>query len=226
ERFVSPSGRWLLRVYAREDLWEYDAMRRFVVELRTVDPEATGKPFGTLEGLDAMNSGFLWAGLYALGAIVFVLGLDLRSIAGLGLSLLPLATGMVCALGFLGLFGLPLNPANLIALPLIVGVGVDHGIHVLHDYRRRDPSRPYRLSRPIGRGVLIKAMTTLLGLGMLMLSRHVGLFGLGLTLTLGVGFSRVTALVVLPAVLTLMSRRRLAAPSVSSGEPMVRRAAA
>jgi hopanoid biosynthesis associated RND transporter like protein HpnN len=208
ERLVSPSGKWLLRVYAREDLWEYDALQRFVDKCRAIDPEVTGKPFGTLEGLQTMKAGFLRAGLYAVLAIVAVLTLDLGCFGGLCLALVPLALGLAGTLGFLSLCGLALNPANLIALPLIVGVGVDNGIHLLHDYRLRDRGRPYLLCRAIGRGILVKALTTLLGFGTLMVSRHQGLFGLGLALTLGVGFSMVGALVVLPAVLNVLSRRR------------------
>jgi uncharacterized protein len=226
ERLVSPSGKWLLRVYAREDLWEYDALQRFVEKCRAIDPEVTGKPFGTLEGLQAMKGGFLWAGLYAVLAIVAVLTLDLGRVGGLCLALLPLALGLAGTLGFLSLCGLPLNPANLIALPLIVGVGIDNGVHVLHDYRLRERGRPYLLGRAIGRGILVKALTTLLGFGTLMISRHQGLFGLGLALTLGVGFSMIGALVVLPAVLNVHSRRdRDAAEARASSSTRLRHAA-
>ncbi|HEY8503921.1 MAG TPA: MMPL family transporter, partial [Gemmataceae bacterium] len=165
---------------------------------------ATGKPFGTLEGLRAMKSGFQWAGVYALLAIVGVLALDFRRVGDVLLVLLPLVLGVVTCVGLLSLFGVAFNPANLIALPLIVGVGVDNGVHVLHDYRSRGPGGPYTLGRPTGRGVLIAGLTTMLGFGALMLSHHQGLVSLGLTLTLGVGCCMLAALVVLPAVLRLI----------------------
>ena len=68
---------------------------------------------------------------YALAAIVLVLMLDMRRVGELLLALFPLAVGVVLTLGVMGLCGVPLNPANMIALPLIVGVGVDNGVHVL-----------------------------------------------------------------------------------------------
>src|SRR6185295_175573 len=104
---------------------------RFVEQVVAIDPEATGKPFATLEGLRSMKQGFEWAGVYALIAIVLVFYLDFRSLRHTLIALSPLAMGMVAALGIMSLFGLPLNPANMIAFPLILGVGADNGVHVL-----------------------------------------------------------------------------------------------
>jgi uncharacterized protein len=116
--------------------------------------------------------------------------------------------GLVLALGVLGLSGLPLNPANIIALPLVLGVGVDNGVHLLHDYliRRREGFRS--VSYPIARGVLVKGLTTMIGFGTLMISTQRGLAGLGLCLTLGVGCCLLASLVLLPALLQLLSPAR------------------
>ncbi|HLJ97863.1 MAG TPA: hypothetical protein VKU02_32170, partial [Gemmataceae bacterium] len=106
-----------------------------------------------------------------------------------------------------GLFGVPLNPANMIAFPLILGVGVDNGVHVLHDYLLRRAEGRSTISYAIGRGVLVKALTTMIGFGTLMISSERGLAGLGFILTLGVGCCMLGALVFLPALL-----RHLAMP--------------
>ena len=208
ERFFGSSGKWLVRAYAKEDVWNNAAMERFVAQARTVDPEATGKPFGTFEGLRALKNGFLWAGVYALLAITAVLMIDLRKASNLLLGLLPLILGVVVWLAVLRLFNISLNPANLIALPLIVGVGVDNGVHILHDYRARPPDKPYQLAAATGRGILIAALTTILGFSALMISRHQGMQSLGFALSLGVGCCMGAALIVLPAVLGLLDRRR------------------
>jgi predicted RND superfamily exporter protein len=100
----------------------------------------------------------------------------------------------------------PLNPANMIAFPLILGVGVDNGVHVLHDYLLRRGERRATISYAIGRGVLVKALTTMIGFGTLMISTERGLVGLGLILTLGVGCSMLTALIFLPAMLSLLGQ--------------------
>ena len=152
ERYVGADGEYLVRAFARDSLWDHDALRRFTGAVSAVVPEATGKSFRTLEGLDQMKRGFERAGLYALAAIVAVLLLDLRRAADVLLALAPLGAGALLTLGAMGLFGVPLNPANMIALPLIVGVGVDNGVHVLHDYRARRGPVPYLLGAATGRG--------------------------------------------------------------------------
>src|SRR5262249_19536534 len=191
--------------------WDYRPLQHFVNQIRTVDPEATGAPFGTLEGLKAMKHGFQWAGVYAFLAIFVVLLLDFRSLKHTLISLAPLAMGLIAALGVMGLCGLPLNPANMIAFPLILGVGADNGVHVLHDYLSRSRGHVYTLNHSTGQGIMVAALTTVLGFGTLMISCHRGLAGLGLVLTLGVTCCMLTALVFLPAVLRVLSTRQQAA---------------
>ncbi len=209
ERFVGAGGEYLVRAFAKESLWDYAALQQFTTAAQTVDSEATGKSFRTLEGLRQMKVGFEWAGVYALAAIVLVLALDFRTFAGLLLGLFPLAVGITLTLGLMALCGVALNPANMIALPLIVGVGVDNGVHVLHDYRARDRQRAYRLGAATGRGVLVAGLTTVLGFGTMLTARHAGMASLGLALTIGVSCCMAAALLFLPAVLHLRDRRAL-----------------
>jgi hypothetical protein len=217
ERHVGARGEFLVRAFAKDGLWDYPALERFTAEAATADPEATGKAFRTLEGLRQMKLGFEWAGAYALAAIVLVFLLDFRRVRAVLLGLAPLAVGVTLTLGVMGACGVPLNPANMIALPLVVGVGVDYGVHVLHDYRARAAGRAFALRPAVGRGVLIKALTTVLGFGTLVIARHRGMASLGLTLTLGVTFCMIAALVWLPALLRLLDERQrkaTAAPRV------------
>ncbi len=207
DRNVGKNGKWLVRVFSNEGLWNFEPLARFVKQVSKVDPETTGKPFTTLEGLKAMQSGFLWAGVYALFAMVFVLLIDFGTVKHMLVALLPLAMGLVATLGFMALFGVPLNPANMIAFPLILGVGADNGVHVLHDFRSRDRTKRYRLSHATGQGIMVAALTTILGFGTLMFAQHRGMASLGLFLTIGVGCCMVTALVFLPALLHVLGRR-------------------
>lgn len=209
ERYVGANGEYLVRAFAKDSLWDYHALERFTTAAGAADPDATGKAFRTLEGLRQMKVGFEWAAVYALAAIVLVLVLDLRRVADLALGLFPLAVGVVMTLGVMGLCGVSLNPANMIALPLIVGVGVDNGVHVLHDYRSRPPGVVYRLGAATGRGVFVAALTTVLGFGTLVTARHAGMASLGLALMLGVSFCMLAALVFLPAVIKIRDERRL-----------------
>src|SRR5262249_39210567 len=162
-----------------------------------------------VEGLRAMKDGLTRAGLYAFAVIVLVLWLDFRGPRNTLLALLPLVLGVGWTVGLLGLFGFPLNPANMIAFPLILGVGVDNGVHVIHDWllRRRDGAAT--ISRAIGRGVFVKALTTIIGFGTLMISSERGLASLGFILALGVSCCMLTALLFLPAVLGALSKKQV-----------------
>src|SRR6516162_5602699 len=102
ERYVGQSGKWLLRVFAKDSLWDFEPLRHFTKRIQAVDPEATGKPFGTVEGLLAMKEGLQRAGVYSLLVIVIVLAADFRKPARVLLALMPLAIGVVLLLGLMG----------------------------------------------------------------------------------------------------------------------------
>ncbi|MFM9024702.1 MAG: MMPL family transporter, partial [Planctomycetaceae bacterium] len=213
ERFVGSSGRHLLKIYGRGDIWNFESLERFVGEVRSVDPRATGNPLQAYEASLEMKRSYEQAGLSALVVILAVLWLDFRSVRHALLAVLPLAVGMVQMLGLMGLLGIDLNPANLIGIPLILGIAVDYGVHVVHDFLERPG--PYRMSASTANSVLVDALTTILGFGALMVADHKGLESLGRVLTLGVTACTVTSLVLLPVLLSYLR------PGRSAPEPAV-----
>ena len=135
-----------------------------------------------------------------------VLVLDFKSLRYALLAALPLGVGVLQMFGLLGVLDIPLNPANLIALPLILGIGVDYGVHIVHEFREQ--KGPYRMSPGTAVAVLVDALTTLVGFGSLMIASHQGLQSLGRVLTLGVTCCLFTSLIMLPALLTWITRNR------------------
>ena len=216
ERFVGSSGRHLLKIYGRGDIWHFDALERFVEDVRSVDPRATGNPLQAYEGSLEMKRSYEQAGLYSLIVILAVLWLDFRSLRYSALAILPLAVGMVQMLGLMGLVGIDLNPANLIGIPLILGIAVDYGVHIVHDFLERPG--PYRMSASTANSVLVDALTTILGFGALMVASHKGLESLGRVLTLGVTTCTITSLVFLPALLTWLRPGATKAVAAGSGD--------
>ena len=202
ERFVGQSGRHLLKIYGRGDIWNFAALETFVKDVRGVDPRATGNPLQAYEASLEMKRSYEQAALYALVVILAVLWLDFRSVTHSFLAALPLAVGMAQTLGLMGLVGIDLNPANLIGIPLILGIAVDYGVHIVHDYLERPG--PYAISASTANSVLVDALTTILGFGALMVASHRGLESLGRVLTLGVTACTVTSLILLPAILSLL----------------------
>ncbi len=205
ERFVGSSGRHLLKIYGRGDIWNFESLEKFVREVRSVDPRATGNPLQAYEASLEMKRSYEQAGLSALAVILVVLWLDFRSIKYALLAALPLAMGLLQTLGLMGLGGIDLNPANLIGIPLILGIAVDYGVHIVHDALERPG--PYRISASTANSVLVDALTTILGFGALMVASHRGLESLGRLLTLGVTTCTVTSLVFLPAILAALLPR-------------------
>jgi len=204
ERFVGSSGRHLLKIYGRGDIWNFESLERFVRDVRSVDPHVTGNPVQAFEGSREMKRSYEQAGLYALIVIVAVLWIDFRSMKHACIAALPLAVGMLQTFGLMGLVGIDLNAANLIGIPLILGIAVDYGVHIVHDFLERPG--PYRISASTANAVLVDALTTILGFGALMVASHRGLESLGRVLTLGVTTCTVTSLVLLPALLSILRR--------------------
>jgi hopanoid biosynthesis associated RND transporter like protein HpnN len=206
DRFVGRHGKHLLRIYGKGNIWDMVGLEKFVREVRSVDPSATGNPLQAYEASLEMQSSYIQSAIYAMAVIVVVLYLDLRSVSMAVLALAPLGLGVLQTFGLMGWLGIPLNPANTIALPLILGIGVDYGVHIIHEFRER--TGPYRMSHATAVAVLVDALTTIVGFGSLMIASHEGLRSLGRVLTIGVSCCLFSSMVVLPAALAWRTRNR------------------
>jgi hopanoid biosynthesis associated RND transporter like protein HpnN len=205
ERFVGKRGKHLMRIYTTANIWDMDEMEKFVKAVRDVDPKATGSPLQTYESSLQMQQGYMTAALYALGAIFFFLLIDFRSWKASVAALFPMFLGLVMMFGLLGWLDLPLNPANMIVLPLILGIGIDDGVHLIHDYRSRQNCR-YRMTGSTATSILITSLTTMIGFGSMMIASHRGLQSLGRVLVIGVTCCLITSITILPILLSLWTR--------------------
>lgn len=218
ERFVGHNGKHLLKIYSKSDIWDMDALANFVAQVRQVDPRATGKPLQTYEASRQLQQSYIHAALYALLGVSMMLVIDFGSIRYTLLALVPVALGMLQMFGIMGLLDLPLNAANMVVLPLILGIGIDNGVHVIHEFRCRQRNEPYRLGRTLCTAMLLNTLTTMAGFGSMMVAEHRGLQSLGRVLTLGVGCCFFTAVVPLPALLAWRTRQEGARPA---GRPAI-----
>jgi len=205
-RFVSRNGRHLLKIYSKGDIWDMSAMEQFVREVRSVDPRVTGNPLQVYEASLQMKRSYEEAAWYAMAIILPVVFLEFLTVRHTLLALLPLGVGMLQMFGLMGLLGIPLNPANMIVLPLILGIGIDAGVHVVHDFCSQHGR--YRINASTASAVVINTATNMAGFGSLMIASHRGLESLGRVLTLGLACCLFTSLVMLPALLVLSARNR------------------
>jgi len=161
------------------------------------------------ELIRGMNEAYKQAGLYAFVGIVLLVLLAFRAVQPALLALIPLAVGSLWTLGLMGLFQLKFNVANLIVLPLIMAPAVEGGIMIIYRYREEASKgwRPSPLPQSTGRAVVFSSLSTIVGFGSLMISRHWGIFSVGLLLTVGVASVLLASVTVLPSLLAILSAR-------------------
>ncbi len=203
-RFVGVTGKHLLMVYPKANVWDREPQGDFVRELRSVDENATGTPVQLFEYTSLLRSSYEKAAWYALGAIALMVFFHFKSPVCVVLSLIPVGLGFFWMVGFMGWRGIDFNPANIMTLPLVVGIGVTNGIHILNRFaEERDPGI---LGKSTGKAVLVSGLTTIAGFGSLVIAQHRGISSLGFTMAVGVTTCMVVGLTFLPALLKLLGR--------------------
>jgi hopanoid biosynthesis associated RND transporter like protein HpnN len=203
---IAADGRARVQVFPAHPLDDEVAVERFVEAVRELAPHATGAAVYMLEAERTIVRALWEAFALAAALIVLVLSLLWRSPRDAALALAPLTLAALATAAAAVLAGLPINFANVIVLPLILGIGVDSGIHLVH--RHRLGGHGDLLETSTSRAVLWSALTTIASFGSLGLASHRGMATLGQLLTLGVAMTLLANLVFLPALLALVDRRR------------------
>ncbi len=204
DRFVGISGKHLLMVYPKKDVWNRENQDEFIKELRTIDPDVTGTPVQLFEYTTLLKRSYEEAAQYSLAAIAVLVLIHFRSVLSLILTLIPVGIGFLWLAGFMGYHGIPSNPANIMMLPLVIGIGVTNGIHILN--RFAEEQHPSILARSTGKAVLISGLTSIAGFGSLILAQHRGIHSLGLVMAIGLATCMISGLTFLPALLNLFVR--------------------
>ena len=203
-RFIGVTGKYLLQVYPKKDVWERKEQEEFIKDLRTIDQEVTGTPVQLYEYTTLLKKSFEEAAWYSLGAIVILVFIHFRKLSCVVLSLIPVAFGSLWMTGLMGIFHIPFNPANIMTLPLIIGIGVTNGIHILN--RFAEEQHPSILAKSTGKAVLVSGLTTIAGFGSLILADHRGIRSLGYIMATGVATCMFVGLTFLPAILNLLCK--------------------
>ena len=215
-RFVGVHGNLLIQVYPKHDVWQRKAQETFVNELRTVDPQVTGTPVQLYVYESVLKESYEQAAWYSLAAISIMVLFHFRSVTAMILALIPVAIGTLWLAGLMGWAGVPVNLANIMTLPLVIGIGVTNGIQILNRYS--EEGTPSILSRSTGKAVLVSGLTAIAGFGSLILAQHRGIRSLGIIMSIGIATCMIAALTFLPALLNLIGRWRplIKKPDVSN----------
>lgn len=206
-QMLAPDGRARIQVFPVKDVFEGEALDEFMDAVSAVAPNVTGAAVN-LVAWGEVTSGAMEQALAVGVACMFgFLFLLWRNVWDSLLAFFPLALAALVCVAIMVLLGVPFNFANVIVLPMLIGMGVDNGVHLVHRHRT-NPEEVDVLGTSTARAVFYAALVTVLCFGSLAFASHRGMAALGQMLTLGVAATLVCYVVVLPAVLALDDERR------------------
>ena len=206
-RFVGKTGKYMLQVAPKGEIFDLKPLKAFIDDVRRVAPRATGQPVMVYESMTIMRDAYRLAFIYAFAAIVVILLIAFRSVKFALIGLIPLVVGILFMVAGMWLCGISFNSANIIVMPLVLGIAVDSGIYIINRFRREDESAAAVVTSSTGVGVLLNTLTIMASFGALMVAHHQGVFSIGVVMSLGMIACQIAFMITLPAVLTLAGKK-------------------
>ena len=208
ERMVGVDGRARIEVFPEKDLSDQDSLEDYVSSVQSIAPDAFGEGLLIVDTggvvIQALRQALLTAGIF----IMVILVMLWRNLLDAALVAAPLLLATVFTVACSVVFEIPFNFANVIIIPLLLGMGIDSGIHMVHRVRFAALPEGNLLGTGTARAVLLSALTTIASFGTLAFSTHVGIASLGQLLTIGISLVLVCNLIVLPALVVLTDSLR------------------
>lgn len=206
-RLFSEDGRGLVSVIPKGDISSLEVLESFVGEVKNLIGRATGRPVAELGIGEIVIRAFGEAIVYAVVAIAIILLVSLKSLVDTCLVFIPLVLATLMTFATSVLTDLPINMANVVVVPLIFGLGVDNGIHVVKRFHQSHTLHDL-ITSSTPRAVLLSTLTTLGTFGALSFSSHHGIYSIGVLLTCALGYQLILTLIILPALLSVFSNPR------------------
>ena len=208
EKFIAPTGEFLVYAYATDSKADGALARRQRKVVQAIDPGASGL-LAVVEGMMIGARPWIpWIALSILGFVLLVLCVDFRRPASVLLAVLPVLAAVPFTLGALCWIGIPFNVMTWLVLPLIFGLGIDDGIHVVHRFLD-DPAQPIRVAAlSVGRAIAMTTLTTAASFSILLFTDHPGLETMAAVMLIGLPACLLASVTVLPAAAVLLLGRR------------------
>jgi hopanoid biosynthesis associated RND transporter like protein HpnN len=200
--WVTPDGKWLVEIFPKRDAnnnpRDLKTLTHFIDAVQKVAPDVAGTPVSIRESGRTIVSAFVHAGIYGLVSIALLALVMLRRVRDVVLMLIPLLVAGILTLATITAMGLPLNYANIIALPLLLSLGVSYAVYFVFYWRS---GRDDMLQSSMARAILFSAATVLVAFVSLCLSSHPGTRGMGVLLTIALLYSLICTFLMLPVLL-------------------------
>lgn len=204
------SSEFLIKIVPRGDLYEREYQQELLAELREIDPGVTGNPVRWTKLMDSMTTNIVYVMILAIGIIFLIVYIGTRKWNPLYalISMTPVAFGILALLGTYYYFGFELLFNNIILLPLIVGIGIDDGIHVMHRYLEEGPGSLPKVIKQTGKAIFLTTATTCLAFASLLFSTHPGMRSMGAIPVLGLIYCFIAAVIFMPAIMKVTIDRK------------------
>ncbi len=202
-------SQFLVTVFPASHIWkDAEFLKRFVADLEMVSDKATGMPpvFAALIkviGRDGRNAMIL-----TLFVVFFLLWADFRNPLHALMAMIPLAFGVFWMVGLMKISGMMMTVMNVMIFPLILGIGIDDGVHALHRWRHEGKGQIWTVFSSTGKAIFLTSLTTMIAFGSLVFSIWRGFGQLGGALFLGVGACFLTTVIILPGIFGLIERKK------------------
>lgn len=207
ERWLSKDGLYRIQIFPKQDLNDLANLQRFIVDVQAVAPNATDLPVMYWESMKAVIGAFQEAIIIALVAIALLLMFIRRSVVDTLLVMAPLVLAGLFTMATTVFTGTPINFANIIALPLLMGLGVDNGIHMVEKLHHSLSEEQNIYQSSTARGMFYGALTTISSFVGLAFSPHQGISSMGLVITIGIFWIMTCTFIVLPAISKLVLKK-------------------
>lgn len=189
---------------------------KHVAELKSIDPLVTGISVQVYESGHMIKDSYTLAGILGFVLVFILVWIGFSSFKFSVVAIVPVAVGFALTFAVMHWVGMKINLANIVVLPLMFGIGVDAGVHMINRYRMEPSNRPLGLTSGTGKGITVTSLTTIISFGVMIFASHRGISDLGFVLAVGMTLTKLSCWVVMPALLEVIQRRkeRLAAQNV------------
>ncbi len=207
DRWLSKDGQYRIQIFPKKDLNNLAALQEFITDVQAVAPETTDLPIMYWESMKEVVAAFQQAIVIALITIALLLYAIRRNFTDTLLVMTPLILAGLFTMASTVITGTPINFANIIALPLLLGLGVDNGIHMVEKLHHSLSEKQNIYQSSTARAMFYGALTTASSFAGLAFSPHQGIASMGLVITIGIFWIMVCTFIILPALSKLVLRR-------------------
>ncbi|MBN1622431.1 MAG: MMPL family transporter [Endomicrobiales bacterium] len=204
ENYIGKDGTFLTTIYPKEDVWTNEFQPLYVAEIQSLDMPLTGSSLLSIEVMNIAASEGKKVLLLVVCAIFIILLIDFRSLKFATFAMMPMAFTLVLLVGVMVWTGMKFDYVNIIALPIIIGIGVDDGVHLIHRYLIE--RNIVIAMKSTGRAILLTTLTTMAAFGTMIVSKYQGFGSFGKLLIIGIGWAFLLTVLLLSSLIKVTEK--------------------